>query len=89
MKHIETFENFDSKANNETSVNEGMNLRVNDPYARQIWNGYQKDILALIAKINKDNYDGNSSEIICDGLTEIMTALAEADDSVRKEMNTK
>lgn len=83
MKHIQTFESFESGDN----VNEGLDLKVTDPYARQIWNKYQKDILALVAKINKENYDGGSSEIICDGLTEIMTALAEVDEPMRKEMN--
>ncbi len=83
MKHIQTFESFESG----DFINEGLDLKVTDPYARQIWNKYQKDILSLVAKINKENYDGGSSEIICDGLTEIMTALAEVGEPMRKEMN--
>jgi hypothetical protein len=87
MKHTQTFENFESSKNSSEPINEGANISVRDPYAQQIWKEYQKDILALVAKINKENYDGGSSEIICGGLEEIMSALSNVDDPLRKQMN--
>lgn len=75
---METFKEF---------LNEGFNLNIKDEYGKQIWNQYQKDILDLVAKINKGGYDGGSSEIICDGLAEIFNELSNAKDPLRKQMN--
>lgn len=72
---------------NEGALNEAFNLRLSDSYAIQIWQDYQKDIVALVARINKENYDGNSSEIICGGLEEIMNELANLGGPTRKELN--
>jgi hypothetical protein len=75
---METFKEF---------LNEGFNLNVKDEYGKQIWNKYQKDIMDLVTKINKENYDGGSSEIVCGGLEEIFGLLSDVAEPIRKQMN--
>jgi hypothetical protein len=71
-------------------INEAINLSVKDAYGKTIWNEYQKEILAMVNKINKSYFDGRSSGIICDGLAEIFTALGESEDpKILKEIDPK
>ena len=71
-------------------INESINLNVKDAYGKGIWNEYQKDILAMVNKINKSYFDGRSSGLICDGLAEIFTALGESEDpKILKEIDPK
>ena len=75
MKHTQTFNDF----LNEEKVNEASNITLKDEYAKQIWSGHQAELLELVNKINRENYDHGSSEIICDGLAEIFAALGNVD----------
>ena len=51
---------------------------------------YQKEIIAMVNKINKSYFDGRSSGIICDGLADIFTALGNSDDpKILKEIDPK
>jgi len=88
MKHITTFENFAKNDSTESApVTEAVNIGVTDTYGKDIWNKYNKDITDLVAKINKQFFDGDSSEIICDALSQIFEKLSEVDEPLRKQMN--
>ncbi len=87
MKHTQTFKDFESVNENTDKVNEGHSLSLRDEYAKLIWDKYQNEILKLVDKINAEEYDHGSSEIICDGLSEIFAKLGDNPGSAYNAMN--
>tara|TARA_R100000655_G_scaffold4277_2_gene13883 strand:+ start:481 stop:1155 length:675 start_codon:yes stop_codon:yes gene_type:complete len=72
MKNLKTLKEHLGQI--EDLVNE-MKFSVDD-YAGDIWYEYQKDILELVKKINKEFFDGQTEDIILRSLARIFQQLA-------------
>lgn len=65
----------------EMKVTEALKLpHASVSYAETIWQSYEKDLVALVKKINIKEFTGEDSETVCEGLSVIFDALSREDE---------
>ena len=62
-------------------VNEGFKNPSTDEYGKQMWDGHQKDIIAMARKMAENYADLESYELVCMALADVFEGMANTNDA--------